>query len=655
MGGAGEAPPVTSSRPRIPTDKRFRWMLGLLCVLLIGASAARVVRYSSWYEERRFSRLPLSHLEREYRKLGDENPILLYYLGRRLNQQQRFAEAVPILEQAVLLDPETPRLRDEWARALLGDGRTTVAFGQLRQFAGTNPRSAPAHLILGKFYLTQRSLERAEEELERAVKLAPSLAEGWSHLASTRLALKKIEKAHAAAETAVRLKPDNQANHLMLAALLARMNRQDEARQVYEQAVALPTAGALLHREYAVWLLSAGTRSGDVALAEAEARRALALDSNDFAAHLALGRALARAGKDTLAIEPLRRAATLAADDPAPALALSHSLHRARHTEKARQWKRVYLTRQAASSERSLLFESLRINPNSPALNRRMARLRARVGDVAATVRHHARALRRAPDSVPALVAAANELTDAGHGDKALALARKALETGKINPAVQEALGNAYLATNQGSLANRHYAEAVNLNPHRRSFLERKMKQYFARRAANPPPGELAYRKARRLAEASTGGGSGAASDAVERLARKAVDLEPTNPDFLRYLMRVQMARKNNDLAVQTAGRLLSIAPEDAEAHALLGMLLVEKADEPEEYAVIEEHLKAAAADPSVASSRYLGLGLLALKRQQGDKAVRALRKAARLEPSSKTIRYQLARAEKMAGISSTR
>jgi uncharacterized protein HemY len=60
----------------------------------------------------------------------------------------------------------------------LGSGLTTAAFGQLRQFAGTHPNLPEAHLILGKFYFTQRSMQRAAEELEKAISLDRSRGGG---------------------------------------------------------------------------------------------------------------------------------------------------------------------------------------------------------------------------------------------------------------------------------------------------------------------------------------------------------------------------------------------------------------------------------------------------------------------------------------------
>src|SRR5262249_54539311 len=156
--------------------------------------------------EWRLARMSLEDLQRERHGRMDD-PVLLYYIGLRMNERRHFAEADPILRQAVGLDPESPRLRDEWARALLGSGLTTAAFGELKEYVGSHPNAAPAHLLLGKFYITQQSMRRAMEELERAVTLDPKLGEAWSYLAVACEALEDIQGAQEAVGKAVALRP----------------------------------------------------------------------------------------------------------------------------------------------------------------------------------------------------------------------------------------------------------------------------------------------------------------------------------------------------------------------------------------------------------------------------------------------------------------
>ncbi|HZO91530.1 MAG TPA: tetratricopeptide repeat protein [Chthonomonadaceae bacterium] len=653
MGAASAAPAhvITSKAASLWKGRRFVWMLRLAFLLAAAGIGTWGVLHGPWYQERRLAHMSLQALQRERGNRLDD-PRLLYYIGLRLNQQGRFAEADPLLRQAVGLDPDSPRLRDEWAKALLGSGLTTAAFGQLREFAGTHPDSAQAHLLLGKFYFTQRSMRRASEELERAVALDPGSGEAWSYLAGARDAMAELQAARQAAQKAVALRPENAADHLMLASLLARSNLPEEARKEYAAAVRLAPRWAAPHREYAVWLLRSEGRPQGNLLAESEARQAVALDANDARAQLALGRALVGNGQPQAAIAPLQRAAALAPYDPAAALELSQAYHQLGRAAESAQWQRTYLTRQHQATEQQMLYEAIRVHPNDLKLHARMARLLGLRGDVAGCIHNHAMALRCPIDAPAALIAAANDLTDGGHAAEALPLARRAVSVRVSNPAAHEALGNALLGLGQIRLAEKEYQTTTSWQPKRLPILQKRLERYLAYRAAHPSPAELAYREARRLEHAQIGPKRMTAQ--VEKLAQRAVELDPTNPDYLWYLLRIQVARRENEAAIRTANQLLTAPPlevwKDARAHAMLAILLLETASRPEQFAEIDAHLQAAASDPVVAATRHYGLGLLALRRQQGAVAVRELRLAAQLDPHSDIIYYKLALAEQMAG-----
>src|SRR5579871_2334998 len=158
--------PVTARRVATRSPS-FYGKAGLLLVLTVCIVLWGVLR-SPWYQQRRWARLPLAALERE-RDAHPNDPVFLTYLGLHLNEANRFAEAQPVLERAVGLDPDAPLPREQWARALLGSGQVSAAFVELRQYVGTHPRSCQGHMALGKFYMTQRALLRAEEEFAAAV------------------------------------------------------------------------------------------------------------------------------------------------------------------------------------------------------------------------------------------------------------------------------------------------------------------------------------------------------------------------------------------------------------------------------------------------------------------------------------------------------
>jgi tetratricopeptide (TPR) repeat protein len=649
----GAAPPAPMTAPagvqvsrRRSRSLRAKLLWAVLLVAFVAAGVWGIPRHP-WYQEWRLSRLSLVSLQKE-RGIRMDDPVLLYYTGLRLNQMGRYPEADPLLRQAVGIDPDAPRYRDEWARALLGSGLTTAAFGQLRQFAGTHPDLPEAHLILGKFYLTQRSMRRAQEELEKAVQLAPGSGEGWAYLAAAREALGELEKAFEAALKAVDLRPDNAKDRLLLASLLVRRNQVGEARKEYIKCVSLAPKWADAHREYALFLLNSHTGAEDAKLAEAGALRAVELDPGDPRAAFAAGRALRQNGKLQEAAPHLLRAATLAADDAAAAQELSQVYRALGRGADAQKWTKAHRARQAYASERMLLYEQLRVNPTSPELHRKLARILGLHGDVAGSVHNHAMALRCAVDAPRALIAAANDLTDGGYAREALPLAQRAVQVSKANPAAHEALGNALLGLGQVHLAGEQYNKTAGWWPHRTPVMRKRLERYYVERAKNPPPAELAYREARKREMQTVG--PRRFTPEVEALAKRAVDLEPANPNYAWYLLRAQMAQRKNDEAIVTAQRLLALVPKDARAHALTAVLLLDKAVRPDELAKVEEHIKAAEAEQGVAATRHYAQGLLALRRQQPQVAVKELREAVRLDPAADVTYFKLASAEQMAG-----
>jgi tetratricopeptide (TPR) repeat protein len=592
--------------------------------------------------------MTLPGLEQEHRARSDDDPRLLYYLGRQLNRQGRFAEADPILRRAVGLDPDTPRLRDEWARALLGSGLVTAAFGQLQQYAGTHPNLADAHLLLGKFYVNQKSMRRAEEELERAVALNPGLADGWRYLTIAREGLGDAQRARDAAERAVALRQDSVGDRLRLASLLERVGTPDETRRAYEEALRIGPQRASAHREYALWRLKAGAGPQDWQQAVTEARCAVSLDAGDANAQLALGRALARTGQDAAAIAPLRRAAELAPVNPAPALALAQVLWKRGLRNAAQVWEQSYQSRIEQVDAERALTDAIQRNPDAREPHLRLARLLAVRGDVAGCVRHQAAALHRALDSPPVMAAAANDLTEAGHAALALPLARRAVAIGRHSPGAYEALGNALLGTGNPREAAACYDRVTVWWPDRYAAYRERLDRYFRQQAADRrSPAAQAYQESRRRLRSLVG--PVRIPREVEQLAQQAATLEPNNPVYLRHLLAVQFRLGRRDAAIQTASDLLSAAPEDAKAHALMAVLLVEQAKTPEDLARVEAHLTAAS-DEAASAVRHYGRGLLALRRRQGNVAARELREAIRLDPGPDIAYYKLAAAETMAG-----
>ena len=81
-----------------------------------------------------------------------------------------------------------------------------------------------------------------------------------------------------------------------------------------------------------------------------------------------------------------------------------------------------------------------------------------------------------------------------------------------------------------------------------------------------------------------------------------------------------------------------------------MAALLVDSANRPEDFAVVERHLQAARSDPAAAATQHYAQGVLALRRRQGAEAVRELKQALALDPTADLPWYKLALAQAVAG-----
>jgi Flp pilus assembly protein TadD len=200
----------------------------------------------------------------------------------------------------------------------------------------------------------------------------------------------------------------------------------------------------------------------------------------------------------------------------------------------------------------------------------------------------------------------------------------------------------------QPHLAGRQYNQAAAWDPKRTARLKAKLERFFADLEANPTPAEQAYREARRLEHSQIG--PKRMTDEVRDLARRAVALEPANRNYLWYLLRVQMARRENEEAAATSAQLLAVDPYDGRGYAMRAFLLIEDARTESELAEIEKLLKKAQSDPEAEGTVHYVRGLIALQRKQGELAAKELSAAAKLDPKSDVILYKLAQAHHLRG-----
>lgn len=87
-------------------------------------------------------------------------------LGDLLNQQARFEEALPVLQQAVTIAPRNIRGREMLGKTYLNLNRLSQAQHELETAVSIDPGVASLHYLLGQIYRKEGKLEKAKSEMK---------------------------------------------------------------------------------------------------------------------------------------------------------------------------------------------------------------------------------------------------------------------------------------------------------------------------------------------------------------------------------------------------------------------------------------------------------------------------------------------------------
>jgi tetratricopeptide (TPR) repeat protein len=105
----------------------------------------------------------------DQRHVKDEWPYIDF--GSLLLDRSRAAEAVPVLEKAVAIAPQSAAAREKLGRALLGIGKPAEAVGELQKAASLDPQNPKVHFELGRAYRDSGQAEKARVEFDISKQL----------------------------------------------------------------------------------------------------------------------------------------------------------------------------------------------------------------------------------------------------------------------------------------------------------------------------------------------------------------------------------------------------------------------------------------------------------------------------------------------------
>jgi tetratricopeptide (TPR) repeat protein len=163
----------------------------------------------------------------------------LFERAQRLLDKRQYAEAVPVLNEIVGIDPADFQAWTELGTAHLGGGEVAEAEKAYRRAIQERPAFALALLNLGRLLITQNRYTESIDALSRATDARPDSAESHFLLGETYLKLKLGSKAVPHLNEALRLDPNGKAEaHLLLAALYDGAGLKDRAASEYEKFLA---------------------------------------------------------------------------------------------------------------------------------------------------------------------------------------------------------------------------------------------------------------------------------------------------------------------------------------------------------------------------------------------------------------------------------
>jgi len=301
---------------RSPLRNVFLTFLFLPAALFCGEAKNNPLqkRYNDAQELQRAGKL--SEAAGQYRAfLGDA----LGELAMGYSVARDYAYAAPLFDEALNLEPDSPSLLLDYARTslMLGDPEhaKTLAADFIRKYPSDSKELADAHQVLGRALLKLNRDQEARKELEAALALDPSFANGYD-LAIACLDLGDEKCTMQIFGEMEKSFGDTPELHMAFGRAYSESDFQPRAVTEFKQAIAenpgLPGAHYLL----ATVLLATGGDASRVQEAEAAFKEELVISPRDAASYAALGKIAITRNRYPEAEAYLKKAAQLAPGNP---------------------------------------------------------------------------------------------------------------------------------------------------------------------------------------------------------------------------------------------------------------------------------------------------------------------------------------------------
>ncbi len=237
-------------------------------------------------------------------------PRAEYYLqlGDALSNDGRFADALPVYQEAVRREPESVAALERLAICFTSLKQYPRAESIFKRALGLAPNSADLWLQRGMAYLGTGQAPDAVAAFEKAAGLDPEMAEALNSAGAIQYETGDSARAETSLRNAIRLQPNYAPAHDNLGNLLSETGRFAEAEYHFQAALRYKDNYIGARYNYALAL----TRAHRVQEAQVQVEAILLANPGSAEAHEFLGNLLAAQGQSQAAIENYREAIRIA-------------------------------------------------------------------------------------------------------------------------------------------------------------------------------------------------------------------------------------------------------------------------------------------------------------------------------------------------------
>jgi len=422
-----------------------------------------------------------------------------------------------------------------------------------------DPKSVPALLALGDFYLQQHRWSDAEQQYRRAIELEPKNRPPRTALARLYLAQGQKAKAEQVVVEAKKALPSDSENYRMLGDFYFNTGQFDKALSEYASLYQEHPKDLRVKKNY-VQLLILGDRLDEAARLNDEILKA---NAKDVDALIYEGQILNRQQRANDAI-PIFQAALKTEPD-----------NEVGHYNLGIAFIQVGNMAQAESEWR----EAVRIRPTMVAAQQALAELALRKGDFELLDKSAEQLIAGEPDSPSGYVFRATARLVRKDSAGAEADFKKATEVAPQSPKGYAALGRLRASQKRLSEAERLYEQALNRDPNYFDAMQGLVSIYMQQKQ----PAKALARLNAQIAKTPSNSAYYLLQGMVlidtkdlekaEAALQKAGELNKNNFDALLLLAKVQNLRGSVDQAVAGYEHSIQINPRDVRSYVLLGTL----------------------------------------------------------------------------------